>query len=260
MPSLDRAGVLASVRMVLAADCNCEPSAFERDTNTVVLAGQRDGRRAFPHASLPLIVTMGHGVVISTSEEDADWMRRHYEAVHRDDAFSAQSISRLADYLAQRGDAVFGPDLKYTCAPDDLSAATVWSDVRLVEGYEVPTLYRYTGFSNALQYDPEHPQPDVLATVVYDAGLPVGVAGASADSTVLWQIGIDVLPAYRGKGIGFDLVRGLTRAIFERGKVPYYSTSPSNIASRRLARRVGFWPAWTEISARAASVLSHLDD
>lgn len=260
MTGRTRTDTLTIVKRVLAADCNCEPSAFDSDSNTIVPAGHAPGRRRFPRVSDPLIVTMGRGVVISASEASLDWMQVQFTSASRDEAFSAKMIARLWAFGEVNGCEVFGPDLKYVCTPADLAAGSSTGNFALLEDSEVWSLYQHAGFNNALQYDPEHPQPDVLATVAYDNGRPIGIAGASADSEDLWQIGIDVLPGHRSTRIGFGLVLRLTRAIFERGKIPYYSTSPSNIASRRLARRVGFWPAWTEIRAHQASASSHLDD
>ena len=48
----------------------------------------------------------------------------------------------------------------------------------------------------------------------------IGIAGASADSDELWQIGVDVLPKYQGRCIGKALVSELTAAVLAAGKVP----------------------------------------
>jgi len=73
----------------------------------------------------------------------------------------------------------------------------------------------------------------------------IGMAGASADCEMMWQIGIDVLPDYRSKGLATALVARLAREILLRDKVPYYGTATGNIASQRVAYRAGFKPAWT---------------
>jgi predicted GNAT family acetyltransferase len=70
------------------------------------------------------------------------------------------------------------------------------------------------------------------------------MAGASADGAQMWQIGVDVLPAFRNHGLAAYLVNTLTAAILHRGKIPYYGTAPSNIASQRVAHRAGYAPAW----------------
>ena len=75
----------------------------------------------------------------------------------------------------------------------------------------------------------------------------IGLAGCSADTTLFWQIGIDVLPAYRGMGIGTKLVQLLKNETFRRGAIPFYGTSLSNLYSWNIALNCGFYPAWVEI-------------
>jgi len=78
----------------------------------------------------------------------------------------------------------------------------------------------------------------------------VGIAGASADCELMWQIGVDVLPEYQGLGIGKALVGTLTKAVLEKGVLPYYSTEVSHLQSRQLAVSLGYWPAWVQLYAR----------
>ena len=75
------------------------------------------------------------------------------------------------------------------------------------------------------------------------------LAGVSADSDDLWQVGIDVEAAYRGLGIGQALVYLVTEAVCSQGKVPYYATAASNLASRNVAHRVGYLPCWVEVGS-----------
>ena len=66
----------------------------------------------------------------------------------------------------------------------------------------------------------------------------------------MWQIGIDVLPEYRGRGIGKTLVTLLKNEAEKRGALPYYGTSLSNLASWKIALGSGFAPAWVETESR----------
>ena len=111
-------------------------------------------------------------------------------------------------------------------------------------------VYELSGFRYALHYELDHERPDMMATVAFKDSLVVGIAGASADSDNLWQIGVGVADGYHRRGIGKSLVAALTEAVIEVGKIPYYSTWPANIASNALAQSLGYWHAWTEIYAR----------
>jgi predicted GNAT family acetyltransferase len=144
-----------------------------------------------------------------------------------------------------------GPNLWFACSRDRFRPARSSPDVDIAvcERESIPCLYAHPGFTNALSYRADHPRPDMIATVARRAGRIVGIAAASADCDRLWQIGVDVLPEERQHGIGRALVSRLTEAVLETGRIPCYSTAVSNIASRSLALRLGYWPAWTELYA-----------
>lgn len=72
---------------------------------------------------------------------------------------------------------------------------------------DISNLYKLEGFHNAVQYDSNHPRPDVLAITAMKNNEIIGRAGASADCEMMWQIGIDVLPALRNLGIAAVLTR-----------------------------------------------------
>ena len=73
----------------------------------------------------------------------------------------------------------------------------------------------------------------------------------------MWQLGVDVAPRHRGRGVGAALVSRVTDSVLGMGRVPYYGTAPGNIASRRLARAVGFLPVWiSAFTTEASSGLS----
>jgi predicted GNAT family acetyltransferase len=119
-------------------------------------------------------------------------------------------------------------------------------DLRWYEKEEIPSLYDDRRFNNAILYDADSPRPDMIAVASYDNGEITGMAGCSKDCGSMWQIGIDVLPEYRQRGVATTLVSLLTDEIFKRGKIPYYGTWCSNIASRTIAQNCGYFPAWVE--------------
>ena len=86
-------------------------------------------------------------------------------------------------------------------------------------------------------------------SLVISKGKIIGMAGASADSTTFWQIGINTEKEAEGRGIASLLVKILKEDIEKLGKVPYYGTSMSNLVSQRVAANAGFKPAWVELLA-----------
>lgn len=90
--------------------------------------------------------------------------------------------------------------------------------------------------------------PEVAAVGESDPALadPIAMVGLSDDSPIMRQIGIDVLPAWRGAGIASVLVRDAARLTLAEGYLPFYGTSPSHMLSQRVAMNAGLVPTWWE--------------
>lgn len=102
-------------------------------------------------------------------------------------------------------------------------------------------------FDEAFCFD--EASPDVLAVAAVVNHEIVGMAGASADSPTFWQIGINVMKEFEGRHIASGLVSVLKHEILQKGIIPYYGTSFSNLASQHVAARAGFEVAWVELIA-----------
>lgn len=232
--------MLELVRQQLAIDMNCAPADFLRGGFTFCEAEDRPGRRPFPRDAMHFdMLTMGEGVVVTASADLLPRVRAQLQELNRDDAFSQPFIRGQGLY--------FLPDLRQFDAPRANSPQPPWpADLQyeLLRQDEIAKLFSLTEFGYAIN-GPDHPRPDVLATVARQGDAVVAVAGASADCEMLWQIGINVLPAFRHLGLATLLVQRLTAEILRCGKVPYYGTASSNVASQRVAHRAGFQAAWT---------------
>ena len=143
----------------------------------------------------------------------------------------------MAEYFLPDLDALYAKE-RETAIPYEMRTLTQkdFADLYLPE------------WSNALCEKRKH--LDVLGVGAYDGDRLVGLAGCSADSERMWQIGIDVLPAYRRQGIASALTRRLATLALDRGKVPFYCAAWCNIKSVRNAIRSGFRPAWVEMTAK----------
>lgn len=89
-----------------------------------------------------------------------------------------------------------------------------------------------------------------LGIGAFNGGELIGLAGCTEDSEYMWQIGIDVLPAYRREGIAAALTSKLTTEILEHEKIPFLNTAWSNIRSARNAIKCGYIPSWIEMTIK----------
>jgi GNAT superfamily N-acetyltransferase len=231
--TVDKHRMLGIVRKQLAVDMNCDPEDFTRGGIVYREAALNEGRRLFDRQTpFVEIATMGGAAVVSADKEIMPKVKAALENKTRDDIFAAPFI--------------YGHSLYYVpdCLPTSQLRLPEGFELRIIEGNAIHGLYGTPGFENAIQYDTNHPRPDVVAAYASCGDGIAAMAGASADSGLMWQIGIDVLPRFRNQGLAAVLVGKLTELILERGIVPYYGTASSNIASQAVAHRSGFAPAW----------------
>lgn len=235
----------------LSADYCCSADDFFRYENTVTMSELKEGRRQLSEDSLFFrTATMGMGAVISCNEKMkplADMLAARFRGT---EICSARIIAVLNRELFTHGYCIGTLKHHYLpAAPYYPAVRTEGYSLELYEGEDIEKLYGLKGFDNALLYDISSPRRDILAMCAVNGRRIMGIAGASCDSPSMAQIGIDVLPEFRGMGVASALVSSCASEIFRRGLIPYYGTWSGNIVSQRLAAKCGFYPAWCEMYA-----------
>ncbi|MFD0717373.1 GNAT family N-acetyltransferase [Paenibacillus sp. GCM10027626] len=227
--------MLFIVQSQLAIDLNCSIDDLngEKDSIIFVEAKENLGCRPFPRKSRYFeILSMGKSIVVSATPERLLIAKTQMQGKNRDTVFSLPFIRGL--YLH------FLPDVKKI---KPMTPPKFFS-FELIKREEVVRLFDVTRFNEAVIYDTDLPWQTDLAVLAKQAGEIVGVAGASKTCAKLWQIGIEVLPEHRNLGLASYLVNRLTFEILERGEIPSYDVIASNLASQRVAHRLGYFPAW----------------
>ena len=241
-----------------AEDLCCLAEDFEKNENIVVFS--KENEKARKYLNLPFscqLVSYGNNIVASVLPEFAEITREYinrYEIYH---CFETPNMHSLAEKLHPHGLDIcfmaeyFLPDvhaLRELPCPYELRVLTSndFTDLYLPE------------WSNALCEKRKH--LDVLGVGAYDGNKLIGLAGCSADCETMWQIGVDVLPTYRKKGVASALTSRLASEVLKRGMVPFYCCAWSNIASARNAIRSGFRPAWVEMTAKSQSFIKEMNE
>lgn len=148
--------------------------------------------------------------------------------------------------------------------PDDTAVGETRLRVDLLSEEQIESFRGDKRYSNALGFSTTRPDVLVLAAYPVDENAskapdapaagesapvhadPIAMVGLSDDSPIMRQIGIDVLPAFRGAGIASALVRDAARLTLAEGYLPFYGTSPSHMLSQRVALNAGLVPTWWE--------------
>ena len=144
--------------------------------------------------------------------------------------------------------------------PQDTQARVTRLRVELLDAEQFERFRGDKRYSNALGFSVTRPDVLVLAAYRVDEDTPdapaagespaladpIAMVGLSDDSPIMRQIGIDVLPAWRGAGIASVLVRDAARLTLAEGYLPFYGTSPSHMLSQRVAMNAGLVPTWWE--------------
>ncbi len=240
-----------------AIDCNCAPEDFLRAENVFTISRENPGARAY----LPLpfacdMVSYGSNIVAQTSPELAGPVGEYLSRFEAAFCFETPHIYVLDELLAPYGlkacfmAPYFLPDV------ERMRRLSCPYELKLLHQADFANLY-LPQWSNALCEKRRH--LDVLGVGAYDGETLVGLAGCSADCETMYQIGVDVLPAYRRQGIAAALTTNLAMEVLQLGKVPFYCAAWCNVKSVKNAIKSGFRPGWVELTAREISFVEEMN-
>ena len=230
----------------LAIDDCCPVSDIKDKKNHFTEYEKREGRRQFEEADeciLKVIVVNGK-LVFTGKKQVVDVCSQKFSDKSGSWFMDVSNFRELDEILAGEGYQIktvhpfFIPKDHHVCDMNGIE----------VKKYNQEEILQFQGddrFDEAFCFDEN--SPDVLAVAAIIDYEIVGMAGASADSPYFWQIGINVNKEFEGRHIASGLVSILKQDILEKGIVPYYGTSFSNLASQHVAAKAGFEVAWVEL-------------
>lgn len=240
------------LKTLLALELNCAASDFERhdNENIVTLPALNDGRRQYQSEPYFFhIASLGGNAVITADAALHGFLSEWCSGKPGYSLFEQPKLLPLENELAKHG---YTLTESYHMFLPKTSAISVKADfeTKWYYGKEIHKFYGDPRFPNAIcgEYLPH--RPDTIAVCAVENGEITGMAGCSEDANGFQQIGIDVMSQHRSKGIGTGLVALLKKEIEQRGDIPFYGTSLSNLHSWNIALNCGFRPAWVEIGCK----------
>ena len=243
--------ILAAAMRQSAIDCSCREGDFRGDKNIIV--ENKPSEQASKFLKSPntcRLVSYGNNIVASCRKDlipEVEAFVNGQEKFYR--CFEPMAIYELNKILQKAGAQVAWMHSFYLPDPDAVFSAELTCPYEMREMYPEDFTNLYVPeWGNALS-SPAKKHLDMLGYGAYDGDRLIGLAGCSDDCVEMWQIGIDVLPEYRRKGVASALTNRLARAIFEHGKIPLYAAAWSNVRSIRNGMKSGFRPAWAALES-----------
>lgn len=243
-----RNDILKIAKSQLALDYNCQVSDFDKSENTIVENKLVKGRRIYENDGCFFKAMCFCGrAIVSTDKKMIPWCEE--KLLERAAAwfFEYPKLREIDKKLQEFGHEIADVHHYYLPKVSEKDLKPITN----VKWYEYEDIFQFKDddrFNEAFAFHKNY--PDVLGIAALDGNEIMGMAGASSDAENMWQIGINVLPKYRGQGIGTNLVTLLKNEILKRGKVPFYGTAESHIYSQNVAIKSGFLPAWAELYSR----------
>ncbi|MDV4149422.1 GNAT family N-acetyltransferase [Clostridium sp. AL.422] len=246
---MEKENILVKVKEQFAKDYNCAIEDFDNNENLITDLKVIDGSRKYNDDKDILKVLVFNGkIVMSADRCIKEWCKENFEKFPGEWLFLYSVLRRIDKKLNEFGYEI--EDTHHYYLPKEYNYEEP-KNVKL-KWYEKDNILQFKGddrFDEAFAFNKNY--PDILAVAaVDDKGDILGMAGASEDSNIMWQIGVNVLPEAKNKGVASIIVQSLKNEILRRGKVPFYGTVESHIVSQKLAIKSGFYPAFGEIKIR----------
>ena len=239
---------------LLAVEYNCQPRDFVGDDNKLTVSLLREGRRRYSEEAYFFhMVTTGGCAVITADEKLHPFLRDFMKGRVGHWLFELPNLLPLEKELNRFGQTLTQSHHMFLPAEDKMPVGQY--AVRWFFDEEIHPFYGDPRFPNAICAEFTETRPDRIVVCACDGDRIMGMAGCSEDAPGWQQIGIDVMPEYRSRGVGTYLVTLLKNKILERGDIPFYGTGLSNYHSWNIAISSGFRPAWVEIGSQKGGAL-----
>ena len=233
-----------------AEDHGCSPGDFEASEHRFFPAAVRKNARVYLNQPAVLdMTTYGSNVVVTCDPALTEGVRGLFAREEEFwQLFAPEGVRALDELLSPAGAVLSYATVSFLPDPKEIGRfdGVCPLRTRILGPEDFAPLYR-PEWSDALSA--KRPELDRIGVGAYDGDVLVGLAGASQDCPSMMQIGVNVLPAYRGRGIGSALTNRLAREILAMGQVPFYSAVWANVRSAGNAVRAGFRMAWAAVSA-----------
>ena len=193
------------------------------------------------------INTFGKNTVMFADKQLIEWLSETFKSTPTQEILDTDNRYLINEKLRSLGKKLSGECMWYLhLLPEKAAKKPTGFTYRIFEEDAISELHaimKAQDVYKVLTHAVEEGDKYTLAIAAYDNDLLVAVA-ACEEYREIWDIGVDTLPEYRGRGLAGYLVKELVLETERCGKVAGYNTWSANIASTKVALNTGFYPVW----------------
>lgn len=221
---MDKQQMIDKIKKYLANNYNCDIKELDRKGLNIIKNNSEKKLKMLSFYDL---------VLISTSENLYDLIKER---------LANKNVYEIFEFPLVYGQSIyFIPDLKRLEKQEEV----LDFEFKLFDG-NTDEIELSEGFENAITYDEKGKCISDIAYCAYYNGKIIGVAGADKINDDIWEVGIEVLPEFRKDGLATLLTENLTIKILEKGIVPIWCASSTNVGSQAVANKSNYIPLWVE--------------
>ena len=246
---MDNKKILEIAMRQQAIDFNCMPGDFCLNENKVVISKENPQARAY--LKLPLfcaLTSFGKNIVASVDADISEMVSEYINNHRMEDCFAPPNIFLLNDELQKHGKRINFSAQRFLPDIDIIKPISCEYEIKIMRPDDYAYLYDVPEWSYVMGSG-KRKHLDRLGAGAYDGQTLIGFAGSDACCDSMWQIGIEVLPDYRKKGVATALTSRLALEILNIGKVPFTGNVWANIPSFKTQYTSGLRPTWVEMLA-----------
>ena len=221
---MNKEQIINVIKKYLSDKFECDISYLDRKGLNIVKNSQKSKLKMLLFYDL---------ILVSSSENMYDYVCKKLKDKNTYEVFEFPLVYGQSIY--------FIPNLNKLSKQDEISKY----EFKLFDG-NTEQIELSSGFENAITFDENGKCISNIAYCAYCNGKIIGVAGADKRTDDIWEVGIEVLPEYRKDGLATILTKNLTMKILEKGIVPIWCASSTNIGSQAVANRSCYIPLWVE--------------
>ena len=216
----------------VAKDWLCAEDSFAKSENVIFETDK----------SFFEIATFGCNAVIRADKSIINWCIKNFADVPANEILDGENLYTIESKMREHGKKLGGEHTRFLhLIPENKTEKPQGFSFEWLERNGIQILYSDKRFDSALNYQNKG---EVLALVAKKDDEIVSIVAVDDYSPGFWQIGVDTIKTYKGKGLAAYLVKEMALESEKRNQTPFYTTWMPNIASVRTAISAGFIPVW----------------